>query len=716
MPETPQPEGQPADEAAPDGPEPDPEEAKQEGQGDNESPGEEGSFDEGALGQNATVINNFFDQVDGSHSIFGIGARRSTHSMTGTLDLVDIEKALECFVAPECFEKALLDLCGHRVVVLVGREESGKWISAIALLNRVKQRNAKITVLSPARTLDELAAKTAFREGRGYVIQGWVADAGAATLQRFEFETLSRKLEQAQAHLVITLNRGQELSGLEGFHVGWRTPDPLKLFDAYLNGIAVTDEIAEVRRQAIELRTPRRIAALARQIALGGQSPTDVLADLTGNEVTKWFGDKPKRSEVLVVAALAFAYGVPERVFERLLVDLERIAEEVKLRGREPEKRAYDDTLPQNRARWGGDHPLITVERVPGPSAGERRIVFRGSQHREQVINELLRLYGYDLWEPLRLWIRGLADDLAEVRTQAAAGLSLLAAANSQEVRESFLEPWAGGGASEQLTAALLLSMMCADDALAPIALNTALSWVMDAGQPRAMTAALAFAGGLSIRYPADSVDWLWFLSLRAIRIRVVARRALVLLFQGAAEREDGALQPLRLLARHVDLDLRSPIEPGRARTALAAALAVLSCDRLEADDDSLAAWLLMSEPESAKPLGVLWAWTLHSAYYRRDAIRALYRALRALKGRDGAIPAATALGEAVWSALPPDAATLISQAIERAGAAVRENPEDSIRTRELVLAVLKTSGERGRPHGTRTGGGGTDGHPISDH
>ncbi|MER6944169.1 hypothetical protein ABT294_09115 [Nonomuraea sp. NPDC000554] len=711
MPETPQPEEQPPDEAATPQDDPQPEEAEQ---GD-EPPGEEKDFDEKALGQSATVINNFFDQVDGSHSIFGIGAPRSTRSMTGTLDLADIERALGCFVAPQGFGEAVRVLRERRVLVLVGREETGKWTGAVALLDRVRQTTGQIRVISPARRLDELAAKTPFKKGWGHLVHGWIADDGAQDLQRFEFDTLSRKLEQAEAHLVITLNGDRARAGLEGVHISWQTPDPLELFDAHLGDTAITDEIAEVRRRAGELRSPRRIAALARQIAGGERSPSEVLADLSGSEVVTWFDGKPKRSEVLVVAALAFAYGVPERVFERLLVELEQVADEVKLRGREPEKRADDDDLPQHRALWGGDHPLITVERSTGQTVGERRIVFRGSQQREQVINELMDRYGYDLWEPLRLWIRDLADDLPAVQTQVAAGLSLLAAANPQEVRESFLEPWAAGGWAERLTASMLLSMMCADDALAPLALSTALCWVVDAGQAPAMTAALAFAGGLSIRYPADSVDWLWFLSQRATRIRDVARRALVLLFQGAAERDEGVLPVLRLLARHVDLDLRGDFEPGRARTALEAVLAVLACGRLEAGDEPLAAWLLLSEPDSARPLGVLWAWTLHSAHHRGAAIRALYSTLRALEGREGAVPAAGALGEAVWSALPADAARLVKRAIEGAGAA-HENRQGSRRTRELVLAMLRAGAGGPRSDIRRQGGSSADGQYVSDH
>ncbi|GAB2941153.1 hypothetical protein [Nonomuraea fastidiosa] len=666
---------------------------------------EEAAFDEGALGQSATVINNFFDAVDASQSVFGVASRRSTRTMTGTLGPADIERALDSFVPPPCFEDALAKLCEHRVLVLVSREDTGKWTSAVALLNRVKRPDTKIIVLSPARALDDLASKTAYRNGWGYVIQGWTPDDIAPALQHFEFETLARTLEEADAHLVLTVHRDPATAAPGPFHMRWQIPEPLALFDAHLGGMVLTDELAEVRAHAAELRSPGQIAGLARQIAVGGRSPADVLAEISDSEVTKWFERQPKRSEVLVVAALAFAYNLPERIFERLLVDFERIAEDVKLRGREPGAQNDDDTLPQHRAQWSGDHPLITVDSSSDLLAGERRIVFRAARHREQVITELMLLYSYDLWEPLRLWIRALADDLPEVQAQVAEGLSLLAAVNPQEVRESFLEPWAAGPASEQIMATLLLSMMCANDTLAPIALRTVLGWAVDAGRRRAMTAALAFAGGLSIRYPADSIDWLWFLSLRAIDIRVVAIRALVLLIQGAAEREEGASQALRLLTKHIELELHGPIDPGYARKALAVALEVLNAVRLDTEDDPLAAWLLLNEPDSARPLGTLWAWALRSGHYRRDAIQALYRTLRALCGKDGARAAAMALGKVVWSSLPPNTVPLVKRAIERAGNTLREGREDAGRTRELVLAVLAASAGGGLSSSTRTRG-----------
>ncbi|MEU6711367.1 hypothetical protein ABZ897_07770 [Nonomuraea sp. NPDC046802] len=647
---------------------------------------EEDSFEEHALGQTATVINNFFDQVDGSHSVFGVGTPRSAESMTGVMTPAEVDKALTCFVKPPGFEDAVEALREHHVLVLVGVEDIGKRTGAIALLDRVKEAGEKIIVLSPAPRLGEQVSRVPFTAGRGYFIHGWIDDGRSPDLQRFELDRLSQKLRSCRTHLVITLNRQAARGSLSKYHVAWQQPDLTALFDAHLGTRQVSDEIAEVRQKVEELSTPRAIAVLARQIAAGDCSPVDLLADLSGDAVAAWFDDKPKRADVHMVAALAFAYGLPERVFERLVVSLESVAEEVRLRGREPASPVGNEDLPQTRAQWSRDqHQLVKTELPPGQAFGERAVVFRGSRHREQVIKELVDRYDYQLWEPLRLWIRQLADDQPEVQVQAAAGLAILAAASPQEVRGSFLEPWAAGRWPERLTASMLLSMMCADDTLAPFALATALNWVDGAGQAQAMTAAMAFAGGLSIRYLPDSVDWLWFLSFRSQRIRAIALRSLVLLFQSAAEREGRALKALLLLARHVELDMEGGMDPEQIRSALAAVLAVLECGRLETPDEPMASWLLVTEPTSARPLGVLWAWTLRNAYHRGNAIRALCRVLRALEGHQNASAAASDLGKAIWSNMPEDVAKIIKPAVRHA---VHSDQYSSQRTRELVLTM----------------------------
>ncbi|MGJ6967904.1 hypothetical protein ACSDR0_38950 [Streptosporangium sp. G11] len=645
-------------------------------------------FDEGALGQTATVINNFFAEVQAQKATFGMAGGRTARSTSRRLDEKEIDHALRHFVRPPGFDRAVTALRENRVVVLVGREGIGKWTSGTALLAQVKLPADKIVVLSPRRDLDDLLA-TSFRKDRVYFIHDWINDKAEKGLRRFTFDTLSAKLAQAEAHLVITLNRAEVRFELEAFEIGWEPPDSLKLLDAHVGTDHPALSDAQVREHVAGLRSPQRVVELAEQMIGGARHAREILADLDGSTVVQWFDGEPKRSEVLAVAALAFAYGIPERVFERLLVRLTSIADEIERQGAERETRPIGEDLPQSRKLWNSRHPLIGVS----TEAGEPRVVFCGPRHREHVITQLCLRYGYKVWEPLREWIRELAGELPEVQVQVAAGLALLARTRPEEVGESFLRPWAAGLVQERLTAANTLSMMCVDDVTAAIAFGTALSWVENAGQPQAMTAALALAGGLSIRYPGEAVDWLWYLSLRGIRVSNVAQRALTLLFQTAAERDGEALTGLRLLAKHLERDLGEGMPPRLARRALEAVLGVLESDRLESERP-LMAWLLLSQPSSAEPIGVLWAWTLHNAHHRAEAVRALCRTLQALEEQDGAVAAAEALGQVIWAILPGAVSVLVKRAIDRACGETHARWDPPL-AKEIVLALLNAGTRR---------------------
>lgn len=643
-------------------------------------------LDEDALGQTANVINNFFAGVSTRQANFGMTGAPAVRSASGRLDRDDVERALGHFVRPVGFERARATLSERHLVLLVGEEGIGKWTSGVALLSATGFQD-RITVLSPGLDLDGLLT-TSYRKGRVYFVHDWIEGKVENSVRRFGLDTLGTRLAQAGAHLVITLNRAEARQGFEPFEVGWEPPDPLEMLEARLGRTRLTYERDGLPEEVTALRSPRQVVELAEQM-LDGQPPEKIMADLCGGTVTEWFDGMPKRSEVFAVAALAFAHGMPERIFERLLVRLTAIADEVERQGAERERRSIGEELPQSRRLWNDTNPLVRLS----TDGGEPTVVFRSPHYREQVILQLYRVYGYGVLEPLRQWVRELADDLPEVQVQAAAGLALLARKRPDEVKESFLVPWAGGLVKERLAAANTLSLMCADDTTAAVAFTTALGWVENAGQPQAMTAALAFAGGLSIRYPGETVDWLWYLSLRGVRVSDVAQRALTLMVQAAAERDSEASTALRLLVMHLERDLGEGMEPQKARRALRAVLGVLTADRLDREE-SLMAWLLLSQPDSAEAIGTLWAWTLHNAYHRSDAVRALCRTLRHLGEQDGALAAAEALGSAVWSVLPEAVALLVRRSIDRA-CAERHVRRDSPPAKQVVLALLNAGARR---------------------
>jgi hypothetical protein len=706
MPENPQPES-PADardskpqDERPEAPEDEKDEHPSPAPDDRPGPDPD-DVDDDDWRRDAQVINAFYGTVQASGASFGIAPGMSTRRATGLLDAEQIAAALRHYLAPDLFGEAAGILGDRHLVVLAGKDGTGKRAGALALLRDVTAKEARIISLSPALSLAELASDTKFRAGNGYLLQDWVEDTGAATVQRFEVERLLRKLAKAGengAYLVITTAVPARRRHFEGLLVEWRAPDSVALFDACLAKVGTPlpeqSEIDTVRARIRELRSPNEVVTLAERLceAKSAQAALGTLEASENAEVTAWFDEKPKRSATLEVAALAFVHGVPERSFESLLSQLTAITDEIRWgESQQARPNSDDEELPQRRAGWSHDHALIIGSyddpAQVSPLDGERRLVYRCEGHRDQVIAELVARYGYELWEPLRRWARGLATSTAEVRVQVAFGVALLARRSLHEVEESFLDPWSHGLALERLTAAHVLSWMCTNNATAPTALRIALRWVENAGPRPAMTAAVALGGELGVRYPTDCLNWLWFLSLRAERISEVARRSLTLLFRMAVDRGDHATTALRLLLKLVSDEIGERAGSSRSRTALTTVLNILDAERLDTPEP-LAASLLVARPESAELLGRLWAWALRSGPHRAGAINALRRTLHALEGRDEALDAATGLGAGVWSGMPSELVSIMERDL-RYALLDRADRSDAPQPRELATVLL---------------------------
>jgi hypothetical protein len=663
--------------------------------------------------RDAQVINAFYGTVQATGASFGIASGTSTRRATGLVDAEQIEAVLRCYLAPAPLRHATEVLGKKHLVMLAGKEGTGKRAGALALLKDVIATKAKIISLSPALSLGELTSDIRFRAGNGYLIQDWIEDSGTETVQRFEVERLLRKLAKVGengAYLVITTTVPMRRRHFEGLLVEWMAPDPVALFDTCLAKasapLPLQSEIDKVRARVRELHSPAEVVTLTKRLSEGksAEAALGAVEEFRNAEVAVWFDEKPKRNATLEVAALAFVHAVPERTFESLLSQLTTIADEIRW-GESPQARpsSYEDDLPQRRVGWSRQHALIVGSNnnsaQANPFDGERRLVFRCEGHREQVIAELVRRYGYELWEPIRIWARGLATSTAEVRVQVAFGVALLARESLQEVEESFLGPWSRGLALERLTAAHVLSWMCMNDATAPIALRIALRWVQNAGPRPAMTAAVALGGELGVRYPTDCLNWLWFLTLRAEQISEVARRSLTLLFRMAVDRSDHAITALRLLLKLVSDEVRNRAGSPRTRTSLTTIVKILNAESLESPDP-LAASLLLSHPESAELLGSLWAWPLCSGPHRASATNALRRTLGALEGHDEALEAAARLGAGVWSSLPSEWLHLVERDL-RYSLIDRGDWSDVAPPRELATVLLDVLVRKGTAAGS---------------
>jgi hypothetical protein len=645
------------------------------------------------------VFNNFFGSVDATGSQFGVSARGATRHGTGRITVAAVEERLRCFVRPAPFAAARATLTQHQLVILTGAEGSGRHTGALALLAEVSMTGKPLTSLSPALTVSDLANYPRYLPGRGYLVRDRVGDDTVAAVRGFELDRLLHTLREHHAYLVVTATTvaSQERSHPAGLVAEWAAPDPVELFSSELvrKGVRIADpaELATLRDGAAKLPTPRDVVAFAARAGDGPAMAFAALEDHERDRVTGWFEEKPTPEELLCVAALAFAHGLPVRTFE---AHLARLTEIVRAHAPGPRdadadwltrQRWADWAIRPTRTEWTAGPGLATVTTrippAPGEFGVEPRLVFRADRARAWVIAELHRRYGHDLWAPLREWIGELACRRdPELNVQLGLGVALLARPGLQEVRAEFLDPWSNGLAAERATAAYVLSWLCVDDALAPIALRIALGWTR-AGARKSMTAAIAFGGELGLRYESEALRWLWHLSTRAESVRRVARAMLAGLFAAGAEESRDTANLLRFLRKQVqraDAD-----NPAAVRIRLDTVLQVLSAER-PGGAEPAAAQLLRCQPGSAANLGALWAELLRSGPHRGGAIDTLRSTVESIGEGAGSAEALSRLGAAVRAGLSNPECERLGRDL---GHALRSAPGSADLSRELVSALL---------------------------
>lgn len=663
-----------------------------------------------ALGQR--VYNTFYGRVDAGDAVFGFGAAAAPGLAPGFVEPAEIDRVLRDYLHPDGYDEAAGRLQDDHILVLVGEDGSGRRAGAFAMLRDLLGRGTGLQSLSPANSLADLTERDGLKAEVGYVILDYVGETHPDAVQEFAVKKLQGALRNKGSYLVLTAApAAQRRLALRAFCVPWHPPDPLPLFDHCLarppeKGAAPRPDVppelaAELRERVGELRRPGDVVKAVRGLTESPTAALLALRDGAKQTVRDWFGTRPPADDLLPMAALAFAEGLPERTFEELSVLLgvhvrnwDRSADGTPPDEGVPVPQPYPD-IEQSRARWssravGIAEPVRRTEQGTDHCRSERMIVFASPRVRELVIGELHSLYGYGLWYPLRQWLHQLSVESGpDVRAEVARGVALLAKYALPEVEENLLRPWADGTTSQRLTAAFVLQFMCADERLAPQALSTALGWSQwGAGQSRAITAAMAFAGEVGSVYRFKAVDCLWGLTGRGQRVAVAARRSLVL-FLATAERE-----PERALFffRYVRTQLAHVRTRKERSDALETVVQVLAAERLNAMEP-LAAFLLRTDVRTAPQLGSLWISALLSVR-RGRAVAALCRTLAALQDDPAATRSVRALGESMRSALDHRQ----WEALRGAVSSALRHPEFAIPGTQRLARVLLDSMRRHAP------------------
>src|SRR4051812_34532958 len=414
--------------------------------------------------------------------------------------------------------RAILDK--HRVMILRGRSGAGKEAAAVTVLGLEKD----ILVVNPAVRVTDLVGFTEhfpYGDGRRYLVATLPADT-ANRLDAFVVRSLQRQLEERDSYLVITVDEAATLdAALADVVMPWHArPDVLAALRKHLvfhlgqEGAANLEEryeVAELIRD-VEPRGLRGLDQTAHALVAAfecGEGMDGVRRRLgldARSRLEEWFETQRSPEQLAFLLAAAVLSGRPYTVVDAQASRLERqIARLTRIdlsRHRIDPRRRRGRRLEQAFACLR--HGLVDTEFGLCPAD----LVEMGDPG---LRGELLRLIWFEddvLGEAPPRWVRaGGADGDPMVRLQAAAAAGWLSQFDFSVVRDRLLFPWAKGTVREAFTAAEALGFAAnfSESGTDGLTLRLLDVWSTEKGDDdvdRWYTAALAYGGGVGIRYP----------------------------------------------------------------------------------------------------------------------------------------------------------------------------------------------------------------------
>lgn len=579
-----------------------------------------------------------FERMHVEHGYFGSSSTPAPESRaTGPLEETEIAKIVNAYAEPACFYDAAAALATEHVIVLSGPAGSGRRAGSIALLDRIRAPGGRLVALSPATTVEKLAARS-FDQGVGYLVNDMFDDQFTPEVADFHWLNICRNIRKSKARLVVTVGAGSPVARSKSVeHFSWHRPEIADVLRAHLGDTAIDDEIINRVAEALGPGYPlSEIAAIAHKISAAADIE-EVLAEIQGASrltVASWLDEAEREiPAVLEVAALAFVVGVSERIFEAELLEIKaRMAEFVPEQDtKSAEARAQIDLRFRQLRKDRADHPLLMVRQVPvarrSGSLAIRHVEFRMPMYRVHVITELWSRVSGEFWKAIQNWLHDIAEDgHSELINSMASGLALLGLVAPDEVIDSYLDPWTADDASwdEQTTAVYVLWRMSMLSQLAPLALQIAIHWAGQGTRTQRRAATYVFSGDLGARYPTEAVKRLTQLAEQGEEL---ARQAHALLFATLAEQGREATVVLLEMRRRMNkkTDLASA---GLVSDAIAD---LLSIRDPRSGRPSVAVFLL-ANPHGTADIAPLWARLLCLRPWRGRAMSALVNVISAIE------------------------------------------------------------------------------------
>ncbi|MFD1149842.1 hypothetical protein [Saccharothrix hoggarensis] len=605
------------------------------------------AYDRGML--NDVQVNlyspRFEHAVLGAQTVGGWSARPLTRA-TGRVDDSDLA-ALARFVSPEGFGPASERLAEEHLLVLCGAPGTGKRSSALALLREVTDQ--PLYLMSPHVSPADLE-EYEFDRDCGYLVVDRVAEHGVES--DFEWRVVRDRVRERGCYLVIT-EPPLTAEGVErACHLAWRPPAAEHVLRAYWRGTLPDDEEPVLREALASIDSVRDVVGLARRLDEG--LPLDeALAHLDTRvrvEVEEWFEGLDRR-RLLEVTTLAFAIGVDERTFEASLRVLKEELDR-SLPGASDDD-VEPDRLPQLR-RSLLTNELVATETLHTELGTRGALKFAKPEYHRHVLAQLWQRMDVGFWDAVVEWLDRIVTEV-RYEVPVALGLAELAAIALDEV-VPVLDRWARGArrAAGQRVAVYALHLMAYDELLAPSALKIADGWV-DRGKPQQRwVAAMAFIGGLGVRYPHDARRRLWQVCAQSHAVDGDVEHVFGELFAALVRDTGNAHLVLDFLWAKVERFTAPGARPASRAVAVRTALAVLE-SRKPGTKRSAVLLHLEDHPEHADVVVRLLANVLVFRPARLRAINALRWLLQDMAHNDPhARTSAKALGVTLRATLPP--------------------------------------------------------------
>ncbi|WP_433044001.1 hypothetical protein [Dactylosporangium sp. CS-033363] len=596
-----------------------------------------------------TSILNFNGPVYADHATMGVsGLVASERGATGQgrLSRDEIAAALSAYISPPQLREAAARLAHEHVITLEGPAGIGKRAGAIRLLSTTT--DGDLFALSPVISTSELATRR-FTPGHGYVIVNRVA-ARDGQGSDVAWRELRQRLAAARAYLVVTLvpEETSQAAREAIFHVPWGRPDLSRAVRAKLGPAAADDLVDRVLQAVPDDCSMTDLTRVAQRLA-AGETFEAALRDVRRAEsaaVSAWLGNA-SMPDMLAMVVIAFLHGADRRTFETALAELRRLTRD-----------SSDEPSPTVHALSTG-HALATLERVGGgPVSG--RMIFQRPRYRGLVLRHLWDRLSVSDWNAIRDWLDRAIDsdpthgdrDRNEIVRQVAAGLVLLMKVEGREVEVSYLDPWSAADDRPvaQYAAAHTLGLMSYDDALAPYALEIVGHWTRAENRRRQQTAAVALAGPLGIRYPADAAAGLWALTTRTPGIGEEGCEAIAMHFANLIAHDASTAFVLKLLIDTLGRYNRPGDQQRLTDLTLHAVHRVLTVTTAGGGEPAVVT-LLRRRPDRLERVADLWSGLVANSRFRRRGMEALDAALAALRypGADTA-PVRVDLLESVYA------------------------------------------------------------------